>query len=260
MIVRMSLFVLLLAATSLHAQQKPFAVVELMDKVVFATIDRPGDLYVSTTSGEIRKFDKDGKLLGTLRLPPLDLFEAGDGTRSFGFIRDKKQGVAIAYNLSAHQETAIHPEFAISPWLVCPSRNEQWILDSADVSLKKTKGNITAIAYESLWTSKPPHVNDIVYMREYLNFLFILERGKGIHILNNLGKEIRKIEDTNVTSFNFLGEELYYLSGTAIRFIDLYTTESREITLPAQGLFALLTDERLIIVGERQVQYYVFKP
>jgi hypothetical protein len=250
----------MIAALNVCAQEKLLLTVDLKEKVTFASVDRPGDLYVVLESGEIRKFDKEGKQLGSLKIAPPDLFEAGDGTRSFVFLRDKQEVLSIAYDLSTFSSTPLHPEFAIRPWLVCPSRNEQWILDSADVSLKKTKGNITAVAYESLWASRPPDVGNIVYMREYLNFLFILEKDKGIHILNGLGKEVHKIEDPDISTFNFLGEELYYAKGQTLQFVDLYTTERREVALPVSVDFALLTDDRLIVVSGSKTFFYSFKP
>lgn len=251
---------LLLVASAAQAQPKPVATVELGSPIAFASVDRPGDFYVGLGNGELRKFDKNGKQLGALQAPPLTLFEAGDGTKSFGFIRQSQQVLSIAYDLRAFQSTAVHPEFAVNPWLVCPSRSEQWILDSADVSLKKTRGNITSIAFESSWTSRPTSVTDIVYMREYLNFLFILERGKGIHIINSLGKEVRRIADADITGFNFLGEELYYVKGSKLVLTDLYTTETREIGLPAPANYVFLTDDRMAVVTGTTLSLYPFTP
>ena len=94
-------------------------------------------------------------------------------------------------------------------------------------------------------------------MREYLNFLFVLDNG--IHILNNLGKEIMTIEAT-VSDFGFLGEELYYISDTSLQLIDLYTTEKRKIPLPHNAQFAFLTDDRLILVDHKKVEFFEFTP
>src|SRR6185436_9882056 len=116
------------------------------------------------------------------------------------------------------------PEFAVSAWLVCPSKNELWILDSADFTLKKTKDKGKAIAYEA-----PIKETNAQYLREYLNFVFLLD--KGIHVFNNLGKELLKV-DADVPYFSFLGEEMYYPSGNALEFFDLYTKEKRQIALP----------------------------
>jgi hypothetical protein len=94
-------------------------------------------------------------------------------------------------------------------------------------------------------------------MREYLNFLFVLDNG--IHVLNNLGKDIRKLE-VNAASFNFLGEEIYYPSGNSLQLVDLYNTEQRTISLPHAAEFALLTDDRMILVQGKLIEFFEFVP
>ena len=94
-------------------------------------------------------------------------------------------------------------------------------------------------------------------MREYLNFLFVLDNG--IHILNNLGKEISKL-DVKTNDFSFLGEEIYYVSGTNINLVDLYTSEKRSITMPHESQFAFLTDDRMILVNNNNIEFFEFTP
>jgi len=234
--------------------QKQVATFQLPDDVLFASVDRPGDLYVIMKNGDALKLDKNAKLIGKKKFNTLPtIFDPKDGTRAFAYYRDLQSIESIAPDLSFGDFTPLHPEFAVKAWLVCPSKNEFWILDSADFSLKKTKNNGTSIAYESKFTTR----RDPTYMREYLNFLFVLD--KGIHVLNNLGKEIHMI-DVDVRDFSFLGEELYYVSNGSLQLIDLYTTEKREIPLPHRSQFAFLTDDRMILVDGKKVEFFEFTP
>ncbi|HEX8060062.1 MAG TPA: hypothetical protein VF473_03965 [Cyclobacteriaceae bacterium] len=234
--------------------QKQVATFQLPSEVSFAAVDRPGDLYVIMKNGEAVKLDKNAKQIGKRKFATIPtVFDPKDGTRAFAYYRGLQATESIAPDLSFGDFTPLHPEFAVNTWLVCPSKNEFWILDSADFSLKKTKEKGTAIAYESRFATQ----GNPAYMREYLNFLFVLD--KGIHVLNNLGKEIRKI-DADVRDFSFLGEELYYVSKSSLQLIDLYTTEKREIPLPHPVQFAFLTDDRMILIAGKTVEFLEFTP
>jgi hypothetical protein len=249
----MRIVLLILVSITAGFSQKKLATFELPYEVSFAAVDRPGDLYVIMVNGNAVKLDKSGVVIGQKRFSTLPtIFDPKDGTRAFAYYRKLQAIESIAPDLSFGELTAVHPEFAVSAWLVCPSKNEFWILDSAAFSLKKTKEKGTAIAYEANFKGENP-----TYMREYLNFLFVLDNG--IHVLNNLGKEIKTI-DANVPDFSFLGEELYYVSGKTLQLIDLYTAEKREIALPHQAQFAFLTDERMILLNGKTVEFFEFKP
>jgi hypothetical protein len=244
---------LILVSITACFSQKKLATFQLPYQVSFAAVDRPGDLYVIMENGETVKLNKSGIVIGQKKFSTLPtVFDPKDGTRAFAYYRVLQAIESIAPDLSFGELTPLHPEFAVSAWLVCPSKNEFWILDSANFSLKKTKDKGTAIAYEVAFNGKDP-----TYMREYLNFLFVLDHG--IHVLNNLGKEIKKI-DVSVSDFSFLGEELYYVSNTTLQLVDLYTTEKREIALPHTTQFAFLTDERMILVSGKSVEFFEFKP
>src|SRR5678815_4493641 len=74
---------------SLHAvAQKKLISREVTDEIVFATVDRVGELYVVTKNGQIQKFDIDGKLISLYKNGPSPtLFEPRDGSRLFAYFR-----------------------------------------------------------------------------------------------------------------------------------------------------------------------------
>lgn len=243
---------ILILISSVAFGQKKIATVKIEDQVAFAAVDRPGDLYVVLVTGKVIKYDKSGSVLGSRQFKNVPtIFDPRDGTRAFAYFRQTQMIESVAPDLSFSDPSPLHPEFAVNAWLVCPSKNELWILDSADFTLKKTREKGTAIAYET------PFGHSAVYMREYLNFLFVLD--DGIHILNNLGKEINKI-NVEASGFSFLGEEMYYSSGNTLQLIDLYTSEKRSIALPHKAQFTLLTDDRMILVDNKQIEFFEFKP
>jgi hypothetical protein len=258
---RVALLFFCFALISSGFAQKKVADAQVSGQIAYACVDRPGDLYIILADGSALKFDKNAKQIGQKKFASVPtIFDPKDGTRAFAYFRDSQTIHSIAPDLSYSDISPLHPEFAVSAWMVCPSKNEMWILDAADITMKKTKDKGAAIAYESSFAKGESDVKKISYMREYLNFLFVLDDENGIHVLNNLGKDIRRIETRGVPWFSFLGEEIYFPSGKTLQLVDLYTTEKREIELPHEALFAFLTDDRMILVGEKSVEFYEFKP
>jgi hypothetical protein len=243
-------------------QDKLVKSVSLNGTVTFAGVDRPGDLYLVMRDGLIRKFDKNGIELATRKFDaPPTLFDPRDGTMSFAYFRKEQKLVYLSPDMSEAVEKSLNPEFAISAWQVCPSKNELWVLDSADMSLKLTSEHGSTIAYDVPWSGeRPASMTFTIYMREYLNFLFVLDKEAGIHMFNQLGKTIRQVKEKNLDCFNFLGEELYYPRGQSLHFIDLYTGEERDLPLPKKVKFAVLTDERMMLVDDKAVEFRMFTP
>lgn len=246
---------------SLQAQNK-IVQFETEAKVIWAGIDRPGDLFLVLTTGEVQKFNKDGKRIGShgFRTPPT-LFEPLDGVQSFYYFQDENVYGNLSSDLVSNTQHHLDPAFAIKPWLVCPSLHELWILDSMDFSIKKTKLNSATILLEAVFKHLPQkRMEDFVYMREYQNYLFLLDKNAGIHFFSSLGKFIQTFEVKDILYFNFLGEEVYYKNGNELIFIDFLSGEKRQITLPQPCRFALVTDEYLYAVEETRVVIYTFKP
>src|SRR3954471_19000486 len=151
-------------------------------EIVWAGVDRPGDLFLVLKTGEVFKYDKEGKKVGVhgFQMPPT-LVDPLDGVQSFYFEETATNYGNLSADLSSASKHAVDPAFAIRPWLVCPSLHELWILDSADFSIKKTKMKSAAISLESVLIHLPSkQIKDYVYMREYQNYLFLLDRNAGV--------------------------------------------------------------------------------
>lgn len=230
--------------------------------IVWAGIDRPGDLFVVLSNGDVQKYEKTGKKVGSHRfnLPPT-LVDPLDGVSSFFYQRTGHRYGSMSYDFSSVDEKSLDPSFAISPWLVCPALHELWILDSADFTIKKTRMNAMTISLESTLKHLPDKkMEDYLAMREYQNYVFLLDRSSGVHIFNPLGRYIRTLGERGMQYFNFLGEEMYYVRRRELVFIDLYTQERRTMTLDMEFQFALLNDDRLYGIRGREIHIIPFKP
>ncbi|CAN5350477.1 hypothetical protein BH09BAC3_BH09BAC3_08780 [soil metagenome] len=245
----------------IHAQSKNITF-ETPADIQWAGVDRPGDLFLILKTGEVLKYDKTGKKIGThtFKASPT-LYEPLDGIQSFYFISDGNQYGNVSADMTEVSQHQLDPSFAISPWLVCPSLHELWMMDSSDFSIKKTKLKSTSISLESIVIHLPSkNIKDYIYMREYQNYLFLLDKNAGIHVYSGLGKFIKTIGQKDLAYFNFLGEEIYFMRGTQLVFIDLFNDETRTLTLPGTCKFALLNDDKLYSVELNKVTISDFKP
>lgn len=230
--------------------------------IVWAGVDRPGDLFVVLASGEVQKYDKTGKKIGSHRFKaPPTLLDPLDGVQSFFYQRAGNQYGTLSYDFSTVNEKLLDPSFAISPWLVCPALHELWILDSADFTIKKTTMHAMTISLESALKHLPDKkISDYLSMREYQNYVFLLDQSAGVHMFNPLGRFVRTLGEAGMRYFNFLGEELYFVSGNHLVFIDLYTAERRTQPLQIPCTFALLNDDKLYAISARSVTILPYAP
>ena len=259
---KLILCLLLLPAVHAFAQLK-LKSLETSDTIVYATVDRPGDIYLVTKEGQIQKYDKDGKLIIVYKHKgPPTLFDPRDGARLFAYYRAQQEYDYYNPSFEVTASFRIDPAFAIQPWLMCPSGDHKlWILDKEDHSLKKINAKQTEVEVEVIIDSTL--IQDAFFftsMREYQSFVFLLNPKKGIHIFNSLGKHIKTIEEKGIYNFNFLGEELYYQKGTQLKFLNLFTAENRTIPQDKPSRVVLLTDERMFLISYRSVDIFEFSP
>jgi hypothetical protein len=255
---------ILLALTPFFASgQKKVKTLEVSDSILYSAVDRPGDIYVILKDGQIQKFDKDGKVVVVYRHQGAPtLFDPRDGAKLFAYYRDKQQYDYHNPSFDIVASYRIDSAFAIDPWLIAPSGEKKlWVLDNADHSLKKINPIDAQVEVEVIVdASLIEDATAFTTIREYQNFVFLLNPNRGIFVFNSLGKHIKIIPAKGIHSFNFLGEELYYLSGDTIHFTDLFTAESRQMKLESKPRSVILTDERMVLVFPKTFEIFEFKP
>lgn len=229
--------------------------------VTYAAVDRAGDFYVVLQSGEIQKYDKNGVLLGSYVHEGIPtLFDPANAIRLLVYYKKGQQFTWLSPDLGINPFQVVDSSIAIDAALICPSGDRNmWILDDADLSLRKVSLTDSRVIAE--FSIRDQFKGDtFTQMREYQSFLFLLDPETGIFIYNSLGKQIAKIQTAGVPYFNFLGEELYYVEAGKLKFMDLFSAETREIPIAATAEFILLTDERMILANKNQVEIFEFTP
>jgi hypothetical protein len=249
-----TLFLILLSIAT-HAQKK-IKTLEVSDTIIYATVDRPGDLYVLTKHGQMQKFDENGKLLVVYKNTKMPtLFDPRDGSRLFAYYRDRQLYEYLNPSFETTASFHVDSAFVIQPWLMCPSGDQKlWVLDEADNSLKRINIKDSEVEVEVNIDSAIDDVKSFTFMREYQGFVFLLDPAKGIYIFNAMGKYLRTISSGPIRDFNFLGEELYFMEGDTLKFIDLFSMDERTINLGGRSPATLLTDQRLYRVQTTSIE------
>lgn len=255
-------FLFMISSVAAVAQEK-ITSVTLSDTIVDAAVDRPGDFYVITQSGQLQRFDKDGKLTLLYKAKEIPtVFDPRDGARLFAYYRSDQHYDYLNPSFKVTASYKIDPSFAIQPWLLCPSGDHKlWLLDNADHTLKKINVRESEVEVEvvvdSALTGSPEAFKT---MREYQNFVFLLNPKKGLYIFNGLGIYLRTVGGPGIRSFNFLGEELYYLKNRKVHFFNLFTADEREIDVDPVYTDIILTDERMILFTPGRIDICSFRP
>jgi len=245
-----------------HAQKK-IASIAVSDKIVFATVDRAGELYIVTATGQIQKFDVSGKLLSVYKNGPTPtLFEPRDGSRLFAFFRNERKIEYLNPAFEVYDASLIDSAFVIDPWLACAFGDHNiLVMDAADQTLKKINPRTSTVEVDvKLPDAMASALSDIHYAREYQGFIFLLDRQKGIHIFNGMGRWIKTIPVKLLPYFNFIGEELYYPKNDSLHLVNLLSGEERQMPLPKPSAITLLTDERLFVIQSNSIDFFEFEP
>ena len=232
------------------------------EEIVWAGVDRASDLLIVLQSGAVEKINLSGKRVGRYSFDNIPtLIDPLDGAQAFYYFRSSGVYGTLSSDMSFTHASALEPSLAVTPWLVCPMLHELWILDVGDFTLKKTAGGATT---QGLETSLPPvvsrHPEDLIYMKEYQNYVFLLDQSAGVHVFNSLGRYIKTLAGKNAAYFAFIGEEIYSIRESRMNLTDLYSGETRTLDLPFRANFSFVVDEFLYAVTNKEITITPFKP
>ncbi len=223
--------------------------------IAHIAVDRPGDFYTIDTQNKIKKYNPKGEVIAesTLEKTP-SLFDPWSGVRLFTYYADSREIQYLDPTLSLQSILLIDSAFAIEPFLACPSGEyNYWLLDKADFSLKKVIARESKIQTEILVGDLLTSPGDVLALREYLNYVFILDKEKGILIFNQLGIKVKQLK-AKTQNIGFYGEELYYIENKELTFFDLYNGELKKIALPEPIRELLLLQDKKVSIKDGKIE------
>lgn len=223
------------------------------------SIDRTNNFYISLGNGSIQKYDINGKHLLTFspqKQAEITLFEAWQTVKIFIFYRDVQQYQFLDRFLVPSPYLDISKgDIGFARLATLGNDNNLWLIDDTDLSLKKYDLNLNKVVIKTPFYSISDNISSINFIREYQNMVFMNAPGFGLLIFDNLGNFDKNIAIPEISYFNFLKDELYFLSAGELTFLDVYKNTKRKITVPpsedykfvlvASGTIALFSKETM---------------
>lgn len=223
------------------------------------SIDRTNNFYISLGNGSIQKYDINGEHLLTFspqKQAGITLFEAWQAVRTFIFYRDLQQYQFLGrFLVSSPYLDISNGDIGFVRLATLGSDNTLWLIDDTDLSLKKYDPDLNKVVINTPFYSISDDISSINFIREYQNLVFMNDPNRGILVFDNLGNFDKSISIPGISYFNFLKDEIYFLSGDELVFMDIYKSTERKITIPspkgykfalvAPGTVALFSDETM---------------
>ncbi|MEN8248345.1 MAG: hypothetical protein ABFS32_05400 [Bacteroidota bacterium] len=238
-IIRISLLIGLL-----FYNQSVFSQISIKDTLSFnreissASVDRIDNLFLTFADGSITKYNS--KLDSVISFSPtktgqITLMEAWHGFQIFAFYEEFQEFQLL--NRFLTQETRYYLPDIIPDYVnLCTISSDQnlWVFNETGFKLIKvnlfTKEVFVEYPLEFLIDE-----NDLqfIFMREYQNKLFLMNKDYTIYIFDNLGNYLNKLETPGITDLCFEDNFLYYLSHEFLYKVHLYNGTSVVKKLPA---------------------------
>ena len=234
--------------------------------ITTVAIDRLGDFYLQFENQSIKKYNTEGKYQSTFQAhgDSITSLHPWNPLNVFVYDRHSQTLLFLDRTLNVINKKPIDPSLAIEPYLTCAGNNNStyWMYDKADHTIKRINlANESISAEFDLKKVYGSQIPNLVYMREYQNLLFLLDRNTGIKMISITGKLVGTISSRHIYNFSFMGEELYYTENGKLKFYDLYTKQQHEIEVGKETKCALATDERVILISTQgKVSVWEFKP
>jgi hypothetical protein len=234
------------------------------------SIDTYFNFYVADDKGNVFKYDSMGNQL--LRFSPskkatVSLLESWRTVNIFLFYRDIQEYTILDRFLTTSSSNSTFRQneednetgigFARLASLALD--NNLWIFDDEDFSLKKYNTRINkVILHTSLDLILNPSYYDLSFMREYQNLLFVNDKNSGILVFDNLGNYKTKLPYKGLSYFNFLGNNIYFISEGKLIIYDIYTSKQKSILLPGEKTYnyAPLSETKGYLFSSDSIEIY----
>jgi hypothetical protein len=250
------LFWLLISLSSFNVFSQTLNIIDsLVIENEHVSLDNYQNIYVTNSKGLILRYDTLLQKIGTNYSPEknaaISLLEARNPLRIFAFYRDFQEYALLdrfltVVNIAKFNEQATGQEIGFARLAAPSSDNQLWVLDDSDFSLKKFDTQNEKTIFKTpldllLGTSN----YDMVFLTEYQNQVFLVDKNSGILIFDNMGNFRRKIAIKNLNHICFDNYWICFTDGYQIIKEHLYQEETQKITLPIQ--YQQVTKKILVI-------------
>ena len=231
------IFLILIAFQNLVSAQgwKRLESITLKNSAHQVSIDRQGNLYVSSLNGAIDKYNSNGVLQShyspTKKSAPR-IIEAWQGLRVFAFYKDFQEYSFFNRFLGESERYSFENQQVVSyaSLSTIAADNNIWVLDAQALSLKKIDTNNNEVISETnLSLVLKNKTNEFTYIREYQNLLFISDTKNGVLVFDNIGNYLETLPIFDLNFFSFKDSALISIQNGNILYFDIYTKQKKEV-------------------------------
>jgi len=207
----------------------------------FITSDKLQHIYIVTLNNTIIKFTPDGNpdsyreqyRFSNNTLGELAYIDATDPFNLLLYYPDYQLIIILDRTLNKISELSLLDANVIQVNTIGLSNDGNvWVYDEAAFLLKKLNktGEILVESQNlSLLLPQAPKPIQII-ARE--NFVYLNDPALGILVFNNFGQYVKLIPIQNITNFQILDNQLIYKENNVLRFYNLQSFRTSDITLP----------------------------
>ena len=222
-----TVFFILLALTKTQCQDSNLVKTIALKSIDKVTHDKFFNFYITTSNGQIYKYDKYGNFLlfnSPIKPQTINNIEATNTIRVFCFYKELQEFNYFDRFLTFDNSIKLDPQvIGFAKIATISSDNTIWIFDESDYNLKKydpvlqkTLQNVNC----NLLLKQGDH--NISYMKEYQNKLYMLDKDSGVFIFDNMGNFNKYIELPDVHQLSFYADHMFALCNNKLYKINLY--------------------------------------
>ena len=254
------LFIFLFISFSSFSQEKYKLLAKIAAEADFFTTDNQCNVY-AVRDNELVKFDKTGKQLykySNKNLGKITQVDASNMLRVLVYYKDFSQVVFLDNTLTQNGDPVNMMALDLSQVpVVCSSYdNGMWVYDQSRFALVRYDKTLTDIRETGNLNQLLNDSLQPVQMMEYNNRLYVNNPASGIMIFDIYGVYYKTIPVKGASSFQPIGEWVYYAAGKKIKAYEIRTTEEKEFEVPADFSSFRLETDILVLQGEKVLSLY----
>lgn len=191
------------------------------------THDKFYNFYITTSNGQIFKYDKLGNFLlfnSPSKPQPINNIEGTNTIRVFCFYKELQEFNYFDRFLTFDNSIKLDPlVIGFAKTATISSDNTIWIFDESDYNLKKydpvLQKTLQTVNCNLLFEQGD---HNISYMKEYQNKLYMIDKDSGVYVFDNMGNFNRFITLSDVNQVSFYENNMYALCGNKLYQFHLY--------------------------------------
>lgn len=202
----------------------------LKDAVSFSK-DRYDNVFYVTTNQDVKKYGDDKLIYSPQRRKEITNLEAWNSIKIFLFSKEYQEYTVLDKYLTEIYTKAFNIEnVGFASFATISLDGNIWLFDNSDFSIKKVdiqNGNIISKTPLNLIIKESQ--NEVLFMKEYGNFLYISTANNGILVFDNLGTYKKKLPFNNVLFFDFTDNTIYFQNENSIKHFNLIKLETTQM-------------------------------